>query len=172
MRLRPRSEIFIFKDMRVLADTTGSWVVFPGGGINPNETPIEGAKREALEEAARRVINLTPAHCPTVQLWSEEFRKANKWAKDYVGGYSYWFTGSTSDEPERKKHRDYQPGFAWHSVKECIDKLRHESGGKWADDVHVRIKILEAHVAAHQPRKISSLFPRASKFPSLATKAS
>lgn len=170
MRLRPRAEIFIFKEKRVLADLTShSYVTFPGGGIEMNETPIEAAKREAVEECARRVINLTPAHPPSVQLWPEGFSKVNKWGKDYVGGYSHWFTGSSSDEPEKKKHKDFQKGFDWHPVQECIDRLKHDSGGSWGDDVRVRIKILEAHLAAHQPRKSAAktLIPTNSPFPAL-----
>ena len=153
MRLRPRAELFIFKDMKVLADlTNGSYVVFPGGGIEFGETPIEGAKRECHEEAGRRVINLTPAHPPSVQIWPEGFAKGKSWAKGHVGGYTHWFTGSSSEDIDAKaaKHPDHQPGFAWHCAEKVLEHLKHDIGSMWADDAKVRMAILDAHVRAHK----------------------
>lgn len=152
MHLRERAEVMTFKDNRVLANlSNGSYVVFPGGGINKGETPIEAAKRECLEETARRATNLTPAHPPTVQIWPEDFAKSNKWAKDYKGGYTYWMTASASDDVESTKHKDYEDGFQWHPIKVVLERLKHEAGNSWANDVHVRIKIIETHMAAQKP---------------------
>jgi 8-oxo-dGTP pyrophosphatase MutT (NUDIX family) len=169
MHLRPRAEVIVFKDMKVLADLTGGHVVFPGGGIEMHETPIEAAQRECQEEAGRRVINLTPAHKGTLQFWHKDFAKGNRWAKDFIGGYSHWFTGSSSEEPVAKKHKDYQPGFDYHPVKVVLDKLKHELGGDWAEEVQARINILQAHLCAHNERKAAyqSLIPSESPFPAL-----
>jgi 8-oxo-dGTP pyrophosphatase MutT (NUDIX family) len=168
MHIRPRAEVVVFKDMKVLADISGSHVVFPGGGIEMHETPIDAAQRECQEEAGRRVINLTPAHKGTLQFWSKDFQKGNRWAKDFCGGYSHWFTGSSSDEPVAKKHKDYQPGFDYHPVKIVLEKLKHELGGDWAEEVAARVAILQAHLCAHHERKTAqTLIPSQSPFPHL-----
>lgn len=153
MRLRERAETFIFKENKVLANLgNGRYVVFPGGGVDKTETPIQAAKRECQEEAARRLINLTPAHPPTVQIWPEGFTKG-KWAKDFQGGYTYWFTGSSSDEADTTKHKDYEPGFKYHPIKDVLAKLKLELSGSWAEDVKVRMAVLETHLAAARPVK-------------------
>jgi 8-oxo-dGTP pyrophosphatase MutT (NUDIX family) len=153
MRLRERAETFIFKETRVLANlSNGRYVVFPGGGVDKSETPIEAAKRECREEAARRLINLTPAHPPTVQIWPEGFTK-DKWAKDFQGGYTYWFTGSSSDDADNQRHKDYEPGFKFYPIKDVLAKLKLELSGSWAEDVKVRMAVLETHLAAARPVK-------------------
>jgi 8-oxo-dGTP pyrophosphatase MutT (NUDIX family) len=173
MRLRPRAEVIVFKEMKVLADIHGSYVVFPGGGIEMHETPIQAAQRECQEEAGRRVINLTPAHKDSVQIWPKGFSalKKSKESKDMVGGYSHWFTGSSSEEPVSKKHKDYQVGFDYHPIQTVIDRLKHETSGDWSDDVASRISILQAHLRAHTPRKTaSSLIMSQLPYPTLRAK--
>jgi 8-oxo-dGTP pyrophosphatase MutT (NUDIX family) len=149
MRLRPRAEVICFKDNKVLCNLNRSYVVFPGGGIDPKESAIEAAKREAREEAARRVINCTIAHEPTVQIWPKGYAetKGGKWAAGYDGGLTHWMTGSTSEEPQAEKHPDFEPGFAWHPVAEVLARLKREGAKEsaWADDVRARIEILTAH---------------------------
>jgi 8-oxo-dGTP pyrophosphatase MutT (NUDIX family) len=150
MKLRVRAECFTFKRNKVLADISGSWVVFPGGGVDPGESPKEAAKREAHEEAGRRVMNLTVAHTPTVQLWEKDYAEKQKWSEGFDGGLTYWFTGSTSSDTTDSSHPDFQSGFEWHPIDVVLRRLKQEADGDWKDDVHVRIKILETHVDSNE----------------------
>lgn len=167
MKLRIRSEVFIFKEGKVLANLAKGYVCFPGGGIDPHEHPVDAAKRECLEEADRVLIGCTPAHPPTVQLWSEAFKKSKAdWTADFTGGFTHWMTGSSSRLPyhpdPRMRHADYEPGFAWYDPQELVEKLAHEMTGEWVDDVKVRQEVLKAHIGMHKV----ALFPLLSAIPS------
>ncbi len=165
MKLRERAEVICFKWPRVLCDLR-PYVCFPGGGIDPGESPIDAAKREAMEEAGRTVITCTVAHPPTVQRWGETYRM--KWQKGFDGGHTYWLTGSTSDAPADTTHEDYQPGFKWHLVEDVIRHLKTEIHGDWAEDVKVRLSILEHQVASHRPVEVDDTPAKLSVARSLA----
>lgn len=148
MRFRPRAEVICFKGNRVLVDLR-PYVCFPGGGIEAGESPVMAAKREALEECGRCVISVAVAHPPSTQKWPGGYRM--DWQKGFDGGITYWLTGSTSEDPTNKTHRDYQPGFHWAPIAVVLDHLRKETDGPWADDVAVRISILEQMLAVVRP---------------------
>lgn len=155
MKMRVRSEVLAFRKNRVLADLTGSWVVFPGGGVDKGENPREAAKREFREEAGRDVINVDVASHPTLQTWPKDYAAKATWSKGYTGGCTYWFTGSTSEEVTDGSHKDFQAGFDWHPIKDVIERLKGELPGDWTNDVKARIDILKTHLEAGQ--KIAEL---------------
>jgi 8-oxo-dGTP pyrophosphatase MutT (NUDIX family) len=150
MKLRPRAEVFCFKRNQVLCGFRKDYVVFPGGGIDPSESAKQAAIRECAEEGGRRLINCTVAHPPTTQIWAPEYQKSRrgKDPEDYEGSYTYWMTGSTSrvPVPPPDRHADYEPTMDWHPVSRVIVRLQRELKGDWADDVKVRIKVLETHL--------------------------
>jgi 8-oxo-dGTP pyrophosphatase MutT (NUDIX family) len=158
MNFRPRAEVFIFKRNNILCAYTPTYVCFPGGGIDKGENAREAAIREGFEEAGRRVINCTVAHPPTHQIWSKQYKKQFHGAEGYDGGITFWMTGSSSDTPvsEGERHKDYMPGMNWHPVKEVISKLKSEQSGDWADDVRVRLKILQTHLQMQERHKTGS----------------
>lgn len=159
MKLRPRAEVICFKGTKVLSNLTKGFVCFPGGGIDPTESAVDAAKREAREEADRVVINCTVAHPPTVQLWKDNF-KDEAWRKGCSGGMTHWMTGSTSETPvhadKADRHDDYEPGFEWHPIAKVLEALHKESGGDWSDDVRVRIDVLTSHQKMFRPHKFAS----------------
>ena len=179
MRLRPRAEVISTKENRVLAgyNQEKGYVIFPGGGIDPNESAIEAAKREAFEEADRVLINCTVAHPPTVQVWPEDYAASNegKWGKGFHGGLTYWMTGSTSKDPfhadPAERHEDYEEIFEWKPIREVIARLKQDLHGDWAEDVKVRLKVLETHLDMQkrhkeaQLRKLATFLPRLSLNP-------
>lgn len=160
MRLRPRAEVICFKGNKVLAGYHAKgYTLFPGGGIDPGESAIEAAKREAMEEADRRVITCTVAHPPTVQRWPDGYAEKKPWSKGYDGGLTYWMTGSTSEEHAHadpaQRHKDFEPIFSWHRIDEVLARLKGEVGtnSDWADDARVRIAVLQAHQELARPRQ-------------------
>lgn len=161
MKLRVRAEAIIFKRNRVLCKLE-PYVCFPGGSIDPHESANAAAIRETFEEAGRKLTHPSVAHPPTTQLWAKGF---DKLGKDYEGGFTYWMTGSAADLPvvPLDRHDDFEPDMDWHPVKEVIVKLKSESANSdWSDDVKVRIKILETHLASQKMYKEaeSPLFKR------------
>ena len=140
MRLRPRVEVFCFRGKRVLAgyNPEKDYVLFPGGGIDHNESAIEAAKRETAEEAGRRLTTCTVAHPPTVQKW-----KAPE--DDYDGCLTYWMTGSCSDSPlPELSHPDYESTLAWRPIDSVVAQLRSKMGkGGWDDNIRVQLTVLE-----------------------------
>jgi 8-oxo-dGTP pyrophosphatase MutT (NUDIX family) len=150
MKLRPRAEVLCFKDGKVLVSTAQGYLCFPGGGVEPHESAVMAAKRECLVEADRVLINCTPAHPPTVQLWPEGYAKRKAWAGGSAGGFTHWMTGSTSQDPlhtsAKQRHKDYED-FEWMPVNTAVQRLKAELvGSEWADDVKVRLAILDSHL--------------------------
>jgi 8-oxo-dGTP pyrophosphatase MutT (NUDIX family) len=164
VKLRPRAEVISIKGNKVLAGiASGGYVVFPGGGIDPGESAVHAAKRECLEEADRALINCTVAHPPTVQLWPKDYKPA--WAEGYDGGLTYWMTGSTSDTPfhvdPRNRHADYEDSIRWRPIDEVLQRLKHDITGDWADDVKVRLSVLETHLKMNMVHeKTGAVTPR------------
>lgn len=157
MKLRPRAEALCFKGNKVLCHWARGYVCFPGGGVEVNESPVAGAKREFMEEADRVLMNVTVANEPTTQIWPDGYTRKEKWARGFEGGLTYWMTGTVFDAPlhkvESARHPDYEEDFAWHPVSAVLEKLKKEADGDWADDVAVRCSILETHLKMHTPVK-------------------
>lgn len=146
-----------FRGDKVLCHWKNGFVCFPGGGAEINESPVRAAKREFMEEADRVLMNVTVANEPTTQVWPDDYSRKEKWAKGFDGGLTYWMTGTVFDGPlhknESARHADFEADFDWHPVSSVISQLKKEKDGKWADDVAVRLSILETHLKMHDPVK-------------------
>jgi 8-oxo-dGTP pyrophosphatase MutT (NUDIX family) len=74
------ASVYIFHEGRTLLikhRKLGKWLQ-PGGHIEPNETPVEAAKREALEETGLEIAILTEEN-----IWIEE-ANANSFERPYL----------------------------------------------------------------------------------------
>jgi 8-oxo-dGTP pyrophosphatase MutT (NUDIX family) len=148
MRLRPRVEVLCFRDDKVLVaeDPEKHYLFFPGGGVDPKESVLDGARREAFEESDRYLRAVTVAHPPTVQLWPDDYTRhaEGRWGKGYQGGFTHWCTAVTTEHPVHAmpdRHKDYEE-FSWRPITEVIAALKKEVNGDWADDVRTRLQIL------------------------------
>lgn len=165
MKLRPRAEVFSFKGNRVLCAPRKTYIVFPGGGIDANESAIQAAKRECQEEAGRKLYHCTVAHPPIHQIWPKDYKV--KHGEGYDGGLTYWMIGSVGDMPVAPayRHEDYEPNMDWRPVKEVIAELKKLGAtSEWADDNAVRIAILSSHLKMQQKHKEAGTSP----FPALS----
>lgn len=156
MKLRVRSEAICIRDGKVLCERSKGYTCFPGGGVDAHEAPVTAAKRECMEESDRALTNCTVAHPPTVQMWAPGYAKKSKWAEGYDGGLTYWIQGSASAKPvhaEAERHKDFVKEFTWVPVDDVIEFLKSELTGDWAEDVKVRLAIVETYQKMHAPIK-------------------
>lgn len=133
--------------------------MFPGGGVDHNESAVSAAKREAVEESDHTVTGCTPAHEPTMQIWPPGYAesKGNAWAKGYTGGLTYWMTGSASRDrihPSHVgRHPDFEEAFEWKPIEEVLGRLAKDVKGDWAEDAKTRMTILKTYQQMHERQK-------------------
>jgi len=107
---RKNCEGYFFKDGNVMALDNGSYIEFPGGGVDDGETSEESLIREVLEETGYKVSGLKEIKMIRFD-WDEN------WAK-------------TDKQKERLK---YFRGEEMHFfIGKIIDKV---GGGEWGKDV-------------------------------------
>jgi 8-oxo-dGTP pyrophosphatase MutT (NUDIX family) len=129
-------------------------LIFPGGGIDPNESAIEAAKRETKEESGYIATAVRIAHPATIQLWPDEQR--GKWAEGFHGGFTHWVTASVSDEPDPSLKPEMT--FEWKKIDEVIQELNKEllNDSAWSEDIKARIEVLKSHADLHKDVKLSA----------------
>jgi len=111
---------FLDSDNNILAHDTGvGYLEFPGGGIEPNETPEEGILRETLEETGAIIDAATFKKIGVMHfLWDETWAKTEKQRQRYQqfkGEEMHFFFGrirgwkKISNAPEAWKGKRLMP---------------------------------------------------------------
>ncbi len=127
---------FIDNKKNILAhNTKKGYIVFPGGGVNKNESPKEALIRETFEETGAIVENLTKLDVLKI-VWSKNWAKTKEQKKRYKlfqGDEMHFFKGFIKEFKNNiEKRKDYWKGNKLMPVKGVIkliekDKLSNEN---------------------------------------------
>jgi len=105
---RPTSDCFITYKGKLVAKDMGHYIAFPGGGVDPGESPLDAATREVMEETGAILKGPMTSLGEVTWVWNPEWadnEKRKKRYEQFQGERVYFFTGevdrfvgATSDE--------------------------------------------------------------------------
>ena len=141
---RPTSDCFLTYKGKLVAKDMGHYIAFPGGGVDPGESPKAAAKREVMEEVGAVLKgNLRPMG-DISWVWNPEWADSPKRKKRYQqfqGEQVYFFTGEvekfvkpTSDEGDAwsgKKLMKFSDAIAYLQAEKA--NLKHPNQAKYID---------------------------------------
>ncbi len=145
--LRNNCEGFFFTEKsKLLAKKTSFGVIFPGGGIDGFEDPINGMIRETYEETGAKIddINLIKT---TDLIWDENWIKTDKQKKRYEkfkGDKMYFFTGKVIcfEDPDKKENDFWFDDKIMH-IDEVINHLKERLSKESSEYIRHQLDILE-----------------------------
>ena len=153
---RETSDSFLIYDGKILALDKGHYVQYPGGGVDPGETPEQAVRREIIEETGCKVEKL---RCVATidsdwwRGWTEGKEKREKRYKQFRGERTHLFIGyitkfgkPTSDEGDAwplpmKKHL-IDPKKLIKKLEESLDK-QHPNFRCYATNQLAIIKMIQ-----------------------------
>ena len=141
---RPTSDCFLTYKGKLVAKDMGHYIAFPGGGVDPGESPKAAAKREVMEEVGAVLKGDLKSMGDISWVWNPEWADSPKRKKRYQqfqGEQVYFFTGEvekfvkpTSDEGDAwsgKKLMKFSDAIAYLQAKKA--NLKYPNQAKYID---------------------------------------
>ena len=124
---REKVEVYVRKGSQVLAQDRGSYIMFPGGGIDPGENKAKAARREVFEETGATIRGIK--HITTVDWdWFPEWvgNSANRKERyaQFRGERVHFLIADLHTAPTAGKHDDAWQGKLTMSIAKTIDLQR------------------------------------------------
>lgn len=127
---RPVSECFLLYDGEVLAQDKGHFIMFPGGGNKPDETPKEAAEREIKEETGAildgPLVYITTMTWDWMPEWANTEKRKRRYQK-FRGEEMHYFIGIVKELGEPGSVSDAWTGDMTMDIDELIDKHKRLS---------------------------------------------
>ena len=141
---RPTSDCFLTYKGKLVAKDMGHYIAFPGGGVDPGESPKAAAKREVMEEVGAVLKGDLKLMGDISWVWNQEWADSPKRKKRYQqfqGEQVYFFTGEvekfvkpTSDEGDAwsgKKLMKFSDAIAYLQAEKA--NLKYPNQAKYID---------------------------------------
>ena len=141
---RPTSDCFLTYKGKLVAKDMGHYIAFPGGGVDPEETPLDAATREVMEETGAILKGPMTSLGEITWVWNPEWadnEKRKKRYEQFQGERVYFFTGEvekfvkpTSDEGDAwsgKKLMKFSDAIAYLQAEKA--NLKHPNQAKYID---------------------------------------
>ena len=141
---RPTSDCFITYKGKLVAKDMGHYIAFPGGGVDPGETPLDAATREVMEETGAVLKGPMTSLGEITWVWNPEWadnEKRKKRYEQFQGERVYFFTGevdrfvgATSDEGdawEGEMLMEFSDAIAY--LKKAKANLKHPNQEKYIE---------------------------------------
>lgn len=110
---RQRVEVLIFNSQNQILVTIippygelkNPYHGFPGGGIEPNESPIDAIRRETLEEVGLEIDQIKKINIkPFIMEWSDKIRQLKN--TDHLGSITYYYKAKLIKENLKHYNKD------------------------------------------------------------------
>jgi len=154
--LRKNCEGYFTKENKILAkDGEKYYIIFPGGGVEENETPEKGLLRETLEETGAIIKNNIRKIGILKIIWGKDWAKTEKQKEryqKYQGDEMHFFTGEIKEfkqpkgDSENPKQTDIWEGEKLIQIEKAIEIIeKNKPFTKESEEYHnFQLKILNS----------------------------